>query len=224
MKSIIIGGTKGIGASIFNKHPGGRYLAMSRSKGADERWRYIDLRGTDFDIQNSMKLAIQDLDGLDNLVISSGMGAYLGPLQMTHDRILELMQVNVFGPISAYLACRRALVKSRGKVIFISSSVADNGARGLSVYAATKGAINSFVRSEAKTAAKLGYAVCAVAPGWCETPMTAELDQDLRAAILKYIPEGRMARPDEIADFVMALLGQSNWVLQGQIFTATGGY
>ena len=221
-KGIVIGGTKGLGKSIFESFPA-TYNVVSLSRTSQPI--SLDLKSDSETIQKTIKQVIDHLHGIDFLIISSGMGAYLKFPELTNqDKIDELFKVNVFGPIQAYAAARKSLIKSKGKCIFITSSVAEHGARGLSVYAATKGAINSFVKSEARTAAKLGYAICAVAPGWFESDMTKDINPELKKSIVKFIPEKRMGKVEEISDFVLSILSSSNWTVQGQVFNITGGY
>lgn len=219
---IIIGGSKGLGKDLLDRFPRTfDIISLSRTSSPLK----LDLRAPSDEIKDIIKEAIEKLSKLDFLLISSGMGAYLSFNEMNDaNKISLLFKVNTLGPIDCYIASRKALLKSKGKCIFITSAVADHGARGLSIYAATKGAINAFVKSEARTAAKLGYAVCAISPGWFESDMTKDIKPELKKNIIKFIPEKRMAKVDEISDAVISILDLNNWAVQGQIFKFTGGY
>ena len=118
----------------------------------------------------------------------------------------------------------RKLLRSKGKAVFVTSTAARRpGSGGLSYYAATKGALNSWVISEGRRQAKKGIGLCAVAPGFFESPMTDEMAPGLVEAVTKAIPFGRFGSCDEIATFIDSLLDQSNWTLAGSIYECAGG-
>jgi len=219
VKGVVIGGTKGLGKALVETLPGAIPVART-----SKQYR-LDLNQEYRNVYEQSKRIFSQIGHLDYLVISSGRGAYLSFTEMIDsDRIKALFTVNAISPIAVYTAARKHLIRSQGKCIFVTSSVAEHGARGLSVYAATKGALNSFVKSEARTAAKLGYSVCAIAPGWFISDMTKDIQPELKKAIIRYIPEKRMAEAKEIAEFIEKLISTSNWNIQGQIFYLTGGY
>jgi 3-oxoacyl-[acyl-carrier protein] reductase len=135
-----------------------------------------------------------------------------------------MYQTNVFGPMTVFRACQKELLKSKGKAVVITSTCARRpGSGGLSVYGSTKAAMNSWVVNEGRRQAKHGIALCAIAPGWFDSPMTAELNPKVKEAAEKQIPFKRFGKPAEIADFVVNIMNQSNWCLAGQVFEVSGG-
>jgi 3-oxoacyl-[acyl-carrier protein] reductase len=151
------------------------------------------------------------------------MGAYKWPTVGYHD-VEQLFRVNVLGPMAVFRACQRELLKSRGTAVFVTSTAARRpGSGGLSYYAAAKGAMNSWIVSEGRRQIKHGVGLCAVAPGFFDSSMTENMAPALKAATVKAIPAGRYGHDWEIASFITDLLWQSNWVLGGQIFEASGG-
>lgn len=219
MRIIIIGGSAGLGeqivAELNSEH---EVLAMSRKSDYP-----LDLRWDERTIKMNIDAAVRRLGGLDALVVSSGMGIYTGPTIST-DVLKDVLQVNCVGPIAVYRAVQRHLLRSKGKAIFISSTVSRKpGAGGLAYYAASKGAINSWVISESRRAIKHGVGLCVVSPGWFESPMTDEIKSELKTAITKAIPARRFGTANEVAKFTTNLLNQSNWCLAGQIFEVSGG-
>ena len=222
MKVLLIGHkAKGLGGAIYDQLSSQDEVQVeTRSRGSDTP---LDLNWEEDRIGEGVRSAIEGLGGLDTLIISSGMGAYYGPL-VSGESVRKAFQVNVFGPMAVYRAALKALLRSKGKAVFITSTAARRpGSGGLSIYAATKGAINSWVVSEGRRAAKKGVALCAVAPGFFESPMTAELEPGVRDSVTRNIPFKRFGESDEIAKFTTDLLGQSNWCLAGQIFEVSGG-
>ena len=110
-----------------------------------------------------------------------------------------------------------------GGIVAISSVAARNGGlTGLVPYAASKGAVESFVRGLANEVAREGIRVNAVAPGLTATDMTADNPHALEAA-QKGVPMGRMGQPEEIAEAVAWLLSPASSYVTGTVVTVSGG-
>lgn len=217
---LLVGGSSGIGKAVKDRLNYGddNYLVVSVSRRSDPS---IDLR--DDDVRQRIRSLINGLGGLDYLIVSSGTGAYLGPLP-TSQIVEELFRVNVLGPMEVYRGAFKALLKNKGKAIFVTSTAARRpGSGGLSVYGATKAALNSWVISEGRRAAKVGVALCAVAPGFVDTEMTENMVPAVKLATTKAIPMGRFGNTGEVASFIEGIMQQSNWCLAGQIFEISGG-
>jgi 3-oxoacyl-[acyl-carrier protein] reductase len=80
-----------------------------------------------------------------------------------------------------------------------------------------------FTQSCAREFAGRGITVNAIAPGFIETDMTAELNETLRAEILKKIPLGALGHADDIAAAALYLAGASGRYMTGQVLTVDGG-
>ena len=66
--------------------------------------------------------------------------------------------------------------------------------------------------------------VNAVCPGWIDTPLLGAMDPMMIAGIVMQIPQGRMGRPDELAELVRFLAGPESSYCNGDIFAASGGF
>jgi len=222
MRIILVGGNKGLGKSLVDMLEWDYETYQVKLVNRKE-YKTFDLRDPEEAIKSVIQEAIAELGGCDALVVSSGAGAY-APVTVKQDKVEEYMKVNFIGPTTCFRAAQRALLRSRGKAIFISSTVARRpGSAGLSYYAATKGAMNSWIQSEARRQAKHGVALCAVSPGFFDSPMTDDIAPKLKEASTKAIPFGRFGTCREVADFTLSLLHQSNWCLAGSIFEVSGG-
>jgi 3-oxoacyl-[acyl-carrier protein] reductase len=112
--------------------------------------------------------------------------------------------------------------KGTGRIINISSVVGHTGNPGQIPYTMAKAGLDAFTKSLAQEMAGKDILVNSVAPGFIDTDMTEELPEEVRAAILARIPQGRMGSPDEIADVVVFLATRGSYV-NGTVIHVNGG-
>ena len=108
-----------------------------------------------------------------------------------------------------------------GTIINISSIVGEIGNFGQANYSASKAALIGFTKSLAKEVAPRGIRVNAIAPGFVDTEMTRKMPENIKSKILKQIPMGRFATPEEIADVVLFLCNAS--YITGTVIDVNGG-
>lgn len=113
---------------------------------------------------------------------------------------------------------------SGGRVIFISSTAGQRGEAGHADYAASKGAMISFVKSMAVEVGPRGITVNSVAPGWVDTDaVTRPFAGEGRGRIEANIPVGRVASPEDIAGPVLFLASPLARHVTGEILNVNGG-
>ena len=174
------------------------------------------------------------LDILVNNAADQGIGLG-GPLEMDPDAILKVMGTNVRGGFQVtqaaanrfFLAEKQVKGKGEGEdkgvVVFLSSNTAQRAIRNRTAYCASKGAINSMVRSLALDLAPLGIRVNACAPGYIYTERWDSLDEKLKARRRANCPLGREATGADIANVVAFLASEDSGNMAGEIVTCDAG-
>lgn len=152
---------------------------------------------------------------------------------VTRDRLLlriddedwdVVMDVNLKAAFNLTRMVARRMVRRRsGSIINVSSVVGLMGNPGQSNYAAAKAGLIGFTKSVAKELASRGIRVNAVAPGYIETQMTADLDARTQEALLALIPMGELGQPEDVAPVIRFLAGPGARYITGQVIVVDGG-
>ncbi|MFT5051505.1 MAG: 3-oxoacyl-[acyl-carrier protein] reductase [Chlamydiales bacterium] len=165
----------------------------------------------------------KEMGGLNLLVNNAGITRDQLMLRMTEDDFDRVIAVNLKGAWNFSKAATRPLMKCSGRIINIASVVGLTGNAGQANYAASKAGLIGLTRSMAKELAGRRVCVNAVAPGFIETDMTAELDDSARTALQSSIPLARIGTPEDIAAAVEFLAGPSGSYITGQTLVVDGG-
>ena len=110
-----------------------------------------------------------------------------------------------------------------GRIINLSSVVAEAGNPGQAVYSASKAGIIGLTKTLAREYASRGITVNAVAPGFIETDMTASLPEAAQQGIVSQTPLGRVGKPEEVAAAVLFLASDEASYITGQVLRVNGG-
>ncbi len=162
---------------------------------------------------------------LDVLVNNAGIGV-MGPLLETSDEDIEnIYRTNVFGPLALTREAITHLVKTKGCVINISSTMSHGVLPGSAVYSSTKAALDHATRLLAAELGPSGIRVNAVAPGLTDTDMAAGVrsNEQMLGVFVGQTPMGRLGEPYEIANAVLFLAGTGAGWITGQVVQAGGG-
>lgn len=143
----------------------------------------------------------------------------------TPDDFSAVLSTNLDGVVNVCReATRRMIPQRRGSIVAVSSVAASHPGRGQSNYAASKGAIESFVRALAVELAPRSIRVNAVAPGLVRTDMTAALRALAPDELLRRILLRRIAEPIEIARVIAFLASPDASYVTGQVYAVDGGF
>ena len=165
--------------------------------------------------------------GLDALVNNAAIAKFMSIKDHTLDDFDAFFNINVRGPLLLIQALVPALAKRKGSISNISSAVTQNGLANASLYAASKGAVDSFSRSLALELAADGIRVNCISPGAIDTPIITKLglSPEQIAAIKAHheatIPLQRYGTADEVAHVVLSQLEAA--YVTGSVWSVDGG-
>lgn len=236
MKNILItGGTKGLGLAIAENLSAKNYNIICVGRSLSDKLRDLiekhpkNISFSQLDLSSdNLHTFIKDITHthgpLYGLINNAALGAD-GILATMHDsQIEDVLNVNIRAAILlTKYASRSMLPKREGKIINISSIIAETGFNGLSVYAASKAALIGFTKSLARELGKANITVNAVAPGYMETDMTSDINASNLEKIKRRSPMGKLVTPAEVAHGVAFLLSPDANSITGITLTIDGG-
>src|SRR5579863_9888087 len=157
-------------------------------------------------VKSTFKSAVAQLGKIDILVNNAGITRDQLVMRMKRADWDSVLNTNL---TSAYLCIQQvigSMLKQRwGRIINVSSVFGQMGQAGQAYYAASKAGLIGLTMAMAREVASRNITVNAVAPGWIETAMTAELNQEMRDAVIKMVPLGRPGTDMEVANAVRFL-------------------
>ena len=173
-------------------------------------------------VEAMVKAVLAKEGRLDVLVNNAGITRDGLLMRMKTADWQSVIDLNLTGVFLCTRAVSRTMLKARsGRIINITSVVALMGNPGQANYSAAKAGLIGLTRSSAAEFASRGVTVNAVAPGFIESDMTAELNKE---PILAAIPLGRMGQPAEVASAVRFLAADSAAAyMTGQVLQVDGG-
>ena len=195
-------------------------LAENKGKG---RGVVLDVTKPEM-VQEVVAGVTRDLGAITILINNAGITRDNLLLRMKDAEWDECIDANLRSVFTVSKCCLRGMTKSRyGRIINISSVVGATGNAGQSNYAATKAGIIGFTKSLALEVASRSITVNAVAPGFIQTDMTAELTEEQKNRLLQAIPQRRLGQPSDIAKAVGFLVSDGASYITGQVLHVNGG-
>lgn len=175
------------------------------------------------DVEAMMARVSDTLGGLDILVNNAGILRDRSIGKMTIEEWQAVIDVNLTG---VFQCCKFGLPAMRdgGAIVNLGSLAASACFFGQANYAAAKAGVHALTGVLSKEAAKRQIRVNAVAPGVVDTPMMAQVREDVRARMTQAVPLGRFARPDEIAAVVLFLVSDLASYVNGAVVDVNGGW
>jgi meso-butanediol dehydrogenase/(S,S)-butanediol dehydrogenase/diacetyl reductase len=162
---------------------------------------------------------------LDVLVNNAGISEPAPIAQTTPESWRRVLAINLDAVYLLSRAAMPALAESKGAIVSLASFA---GKRGTlfgdnTSYSTSKAGVIGFTRSLAIEAAKVGVRVNAVAPGPVATDLIKALTPEQLKRVTDFVPLGRMAETDEIADLLLFLSSSRSSYITGEVVNVNGG-
>ena len=236
---IITGASRGIGrgiATVLAKN--GANVAFTYSKSENEANTLInELNLSDSKIkayrsnaanfnecEELVKKVVNDFGTIDVLINNAGITKDNLLLRMTENDFDKVIEINLKSVFNMVKACQRVFLKNKsGSIINISAIVGVKGNAGQSNYAASKAGIIGFTKSIALELGSRNIRSNAIAPGFIETEMTSELDNEIIQKWIQGIPLKRSGKPEDVANLCLFLSSDSSSFITGQVINVDGG-
>jgi 3-oxoacyl-[acyl-carrier protein] reductase len=237
--ALVTGASRGIGRAVaVELSRAGAYVVLNYARNeaaAAEALAEVSSAGgagelARFDVADpeavdaAVRRVVAEHGRLDILVNNAGIAIDQLLLRVKPDELERTWAINVNGAVfCAKSAIRPMMKQKRGRIINLSSVVAESGNPGQVVYSASKAAVIGMTKTLAREYAARGITVNVVSPGFIETDMTSGLPEAARKAILEQTPLGRIGSPTDVAAAVLFLASDEAGYVTGQNLRVNGG-
>jgi 2-dehydro-3-deoxy-D-gluconate 5-dehydrogenase len=200
---------------------------LSKKIGAMGRKTVVKIQSaiTRADLSACMDLTVKQLGALD-IAVNALDVPFFAPSEATDDTAFEKVIENNFKTV--WMACQEAgrtmVQRGGGAIVNLTSIMAERGVPNGSLYAAAQAAVLSLTRSLALEWARKGVRVNAIEMGWVEDDRSpAVKDEDFGPSLVKYLPEQRLLKPEELGGALLYLVSPAAAYVTGQSVAVDGG-
>ena len=219
---------KGAQIVVSGRHEiaGGQLVSDLRDLGIEAEFIKADVRHEE-DVRNLVDKTIARFGRLDIAVNNAGTEGTAGMIsQQTAETYASIFDTNVLGTLlSMKHELRVMMPQGFGSIVNVSSTFGRAGGAGLSLYVASKHAVEGLTKSTALEAAESGVRVNVVAPGPIETSMLTRLNTspESKADVISRVPMKRIGQPEEVAQTILFLGSSAASYITGASIAVDGG-
>lgn len=237
--ALVTGGSRGIGraccealgaqgATVVVNYVKGEAAAREVAQTIASGGGKAEVEGFDVSDSRAVDAAIEQIvkrhGKLDILVANAGIAIDGLLLRLKDEDLDKLWTHNVRGAIACARAGSRSMMRGRwGRIVFMSSVVAEMGNAGQTAYGATKAALIGAAKSIAREYGSRSVTANVIAPGFVDTDMTAAMTPEQREQLLGLIPLARMGTSADIAAACVYLVSEEAGYVTGQVLRVNGG-
>src|ERR1700730_8826588 len=175
-------------------------------------------------VKAGFRQAIERFGKLDILVNNAAITRDGLAVRMKAEDWDAVLRTNLTGAHYCAQQAMSVMMRARyGRIINVTSVVAETGNAGQVNYVAAKAGVIGLTRALAVEVASRNITVNAVAPGFIVSPMTAPLPQEVKDGLLARIPLGRMGTDAEVAAAIVFLASEEAGYITGDVLDVNGG-
>lgn len=226
--AVVTGGNGAIGSAIVDMFldAGARVVSVDRPGSA------VPEGVTFFPIDLAERAQIEALVGeierehgrIDILVHCAGITRDAVLWKMSPGQWSEVLAVNLDAAFHLLRLCAPVMrLSGDGAAVLVTSINGQRGKFGQANYVASKAGLIGLAKSAALELGSFGIRVNAIAPGWIETPMTAQVPAEFRERALAETPLHRLGRPEDVANAALFLCSEMSRHITGQVLRVDGG-
>ena len=233
--ALVTGASRGIGAAIADTlAEAGAYVigtatseagakAISERLGAQGCGKVLDVSNAE-SIENLMNELKEENKLPTILVNNAGIAKDNLLMRLKDDEWDMVLDTNLKSVYRLSKACIRPMMKAKGgRIITIGSVIGSMGNAGQGAYAAAKAGLIGFSKSLAKEIGSRGITVNVIAPGFIQTDMTKDMNEDAKQALIKDVPLGTLGEAQDIANAVLFLASDMGKYITGETLHINGG-
>jgi 3-oxoacyl-[acyl-carrier protein] reductase len=233
-KVFITGGTAGIGLSIlesFYKLEADIFTIGTNVENLKTiQSNFPKIKTANFNLENHQKIeelvkeAKDKLGGLDIVVNNAGITKDNLAIRMSDEEWNKVININL---TAVFLICKysiKAMMKQdAGSIINISSIVGHTGNFGQANYSSAKAGIVAMSKSLAKEYAKKNIRINCISPGFIDTKMTKNINEEFKKKLIENIPMGKLGTGNDIANCALFLASDLSSYITGETIHVNGG-
>jgi 2-hydroxycyclohexanecarboxyl-CoA dehydrogenase len=225
--AVVTGGASGIGRAVAGLlgARGARVFVADLNAPADGAGEWIRTDVAEAPSTEALAREVIGRAGAPRVLVNAAGWDRIAPFAQMETALIErIVRINLLGAMHVCHAFLPAMLEARGgAIVNVSSDAGRVGSSGETAYAGAKGGILAFTKSLARETARAGMRVNCVCPGPTDTPLFASLPDKLREALVRAIPFGRLARPEEVAEAILFFASDRSGYVTGQVLSVSGG-